>query len=265
MEIVFEQVGYKDKLNHIDLKFSNKDTIGILGKHSSYVVSMILGDLFPLVGKVTINGTESNIDSKAELQKQIAYIRKDSINSFHQEIVLAEIGTIVDSKEYKNLNINKRIKDAFSMVGLNESYLTRRFDTMSSSELYMVQLAMQFICNPKIIILESPFVCLDYNNKKRLLKLLELLKEKYHKMIIICDEDVNVLYQHTDKVIFAKDCNHVSIYDTYDFFTSVKFLKANHIELPKLIDITYRGKLKGVKLTYQKDIRDIIKDIYKHV
>ena len=265
MEIVFEQVGYKDKLNHIDLKISNKNVVGILGKYSSYIVSMIIGELFPLLGKVTIHGIESNVENKNLIQKQIAYIRKDSKNTFHQDIVLAEIGSIVDAKEYKNTNINKRIKDAFSMVGLNESYLTRRFDSMSSSELYMVQLAMQFICNPKIIILESPFVSLDYHNKKRLLKLIDLLKEKYHKMIFICDDDVDVLYQYTDKVVFAKDCNHITLYDTYDFFTSVKFLKANRIELPRLIDITYRGKCKGVKLTYQKDIRDIIKDIYKHV
>ena len=265
MEIVFEQVGYKDKLNHIDLKISNKDIVGILGKHSSYVVSMLIGSIYPLVGKVLINGLESNIENRDFLNKQISYIRKDSINTFRKDIVLAEIGTIVDEKEYKNININKRIKDAFSMVGLNESYLTRRFDSMSSSELYMVQIAMQFIYNPKIIILESPFKALDYHNKKRLLKLIKLLKEKYHKMIFICDDDVDVLYQYTDKVIFAKDCNHIDIYDTYDFFTSVKFLNANNIQLPRLIDITYRGKLKGVKLTYQKDIRDIIKDIYKHV
>lgn len=265
MEIVFHQVGYKDKLNNIDLEISNDSIVGIIGKNSSYVISMINTDIQPILGTVTINGIESNIENKKKLSKQIAYIRKNSVLAFKNDIVLAEIGTVVDEKEYKNSNINKRIKDAFAMVGLNESYLTRRFDTMSNSELYLIQIAIQIICNPKIFIFENPFLNLDYNNKKRLIKLIKLLKEKYHKMIFICDDNVDVLYQYTDKIIFAKDCNKVVMYDTYDFFTSVKFLKANNIELPNLVDITYMGKLKGAKLTYQKDIRDIIKDIYKHV
>ena len=84
-------------------------------------------------------------------------------------------------------------------------------------------------------------------------------------MIFISDDDVDVLYQYTDKILLVNDCNRVNIYNTYDFFTSVKFLKSNNIPLPKLVKVTYLGKLKDIKLTYQKDIRDIIKDIYKHV
>lgn len=265
MEIIFDNVGYKDKLNGVNLKIDNSSITGIIGKNKEYFIKLLLGDVIPLIGNLNINGVNSSVENKLLIKKQISYIQKVPFRTFKNEIVLAEIASIVDSKQYKNKNINKKIKDAFSLIGLDESYLTRSFSTLSNSELYLVQIAIELICNPKIIVLENPFSILDYHNKKRLLKLLKALKEKYHKMIFISDDDVDVLYQYTDKVLLVNDCNRVNIYNTYDFFTSIKFLKANNIALPKLVKVTYLGKLKGIRLTYQKDIRDIIKDIYKHV
>ncbi|MGN0974028.1 MAG: ATP-binding cassette domain-containing protein [Bacilli bacterium] len=265
MEIIFDNVGYKDKLNGVNLKIDNSSITGIIGKNKEYFIKLLLGDVIPLIGNLNINGVNSSVENKLLIKKQISYIQKVPFRTFKNEIVLAEIASIVDSKQYKSKNINKKIKDAFSLIGLDESYLTRSFSTLSSSELYLVQIAIELICNPKIIILENPFSILDYHNKKRLLKLLKALKEKYHKMIFISDDDVDVLYQYTDKILLVNDCNRVNIYNTYDFFTSIKFLKANNIALPKLVKVSYLGKLKGIKLTYQKDIRDIIKDIYKHV
>ena len=70
---------------------------------------MINTDIRPILGTVTINGIESNIENKKKLSKQIAYIRKNSVLAFKNDIVLAEIGTVGDEQEYKHSNINKRI------------------------------------------------------------------------------------------------------------------------------------------------------------
>ena len=43
-------------------------------------------------------------------------------------------------------------------------------------------------------------------------------------------------------------------------------MKRNKIDIPEIIEFTYLAKKqKNVKIDYHKDIRDIIKDIYKHV
>ena len=265
MEIVFNNVGYKDKLNNVNLKIASNSIIGIWGKNKEFFIKLIMGSIKPLVGNVLINDIDINNDKDDLLTKQVAYIKSNPLDYYNNDIVLAEIGYIVDKNKYKNKNINKRIKDAFSLVGLNESYLTRSFNSLSSSELYLVQIAIEFICNPKTIIFDNPFSDLDYCNKKKLLKLIKLLKDKYHKMIFICDNNTDVLYQYTDKVLLLNDCNKVNLYNTYDLFTSIKFLTANGVEIPNTISFVSKAKLKGVKLTYQKDVRDIIKDIYKHV
>ena len=50
-----------------------------------------------------------------------------------------------------------------------------------------------------------------------------------------------------------------------DIFTSTKLMKENVIPMPYITKVTYLAKNKKVKLSYHKDVRDIIKDIYKHV
>ena len=37
------------------------------------------------------------------------------------------------------------------------------------------------------------------------------------------------------------------------------------LDVPYLVDFTNKAKSKKVKLSYHKDILDLIKDVYKHV
>ena len=47
---------------------------------------------------------------------------------------------------------------------------------------------------------------------------------------------------------------------------SVKeIIKDKIVPIPYISEVTYLAKNKKVKLSYHKDVRDIIKDIYKHV
>ena len=56
-----------------------------------------------------------------------------------------------------------------------------------------------------------------------------------------------------------------SILANDEIFTSDELMKENVIPMPYITKVTYLAKKKKVKLSYHKDVRDIIKDIYKHV
>ena len=42
MEIVFKNVGYKDKFNNINLKIANDSIIGVLGKNKDIFIKLLL-------------------------------------------------------------------------------------------------------------------------------------------------------------------------------------------------------------------------------
>ena len=67
-------------------------------------------------------------------------------------------------------------------------------------------------------------------------------------------------------MIFISNNNILKIGDTKEIYKNVKFLKDNNFDIPESVIFTYNANnKKSIKLDYLQDIRDIIKDIYKHI
>ncbi len=151
------------------------------------------------------------------------------------------------------------------MVGLNKSCLNKKIKSLSSGEKKLLQVAISLIYNPSIIIFDEPFVELDYSNQKKLIKLIKALKEKYHKTVIIASNNANILYEITDDIVILKKGRILAADNTIKVYQNTNLLKENEVDVPDLIKFTMLAKEKKVKLSYHRDIRDLIKDVYKHV
>ena len=162
-------------------------------------------------------------------------------------------------------NPKKKINDSLKIVGLNTNYLNRNVNRLSSSEKILIILAISLLSNPDIIILINLFKYLDKTNEKDLIMLLEKIKDQYNKTIILVNDDSEILYKYTKYLIIKK--NSLFIEDETDkLFQRVDFLHKNNIKVPEIIELTHLiKKKKRIKLEYHKDVRDILKDIYKHV
>ncbi len=160
---------------------------------------------------------------------------------------------------------DKKMKEALKIVGLTPEYFKRNITGLSFSEKKLVQLAGCMLLNPSIILLDNVLVGFDKLVQKRLAKLFKLLIEKYHKTVIIGTSDSDYIYQYTDYCIILTD-EKVSQGETQKVFEDVSFLIKHNIDVPEIVCFTYlvREK-KHIKLGYHKDVRDLMKDIYKHV
>ena len=87
-----------------------------------------------------------------------------------------------------------------------------------------------------------------------------------NKTIIFLSDDETMLYKYTDYLIVMKNKKVIAEGKPLDIFKKVSYLKKNSIEIPEIVEITVLAKnKKGINIDYHKDVRDIIKDIYKHV
>ena len=67
-------------------------------------------------------------------------------------------------------------------------------------------------------------------------------------------------------MLFIKNNEILLSGPTNELYLRVDFLKRNKFDIPDIIEFTYLAKKKKqVKIDYHKDVRDIIKDIYKHI
>lgn len=169
---------------------------------------------------------------------------------------------ILDVRDYR-----KKINDSLKIVGLSENYLDKKILKLSKIEIQWVSFAIGLCSNPDIIVLNRVFHSLDIKNIKKLIGILSQLTEKYHKVIIICTNDAEVVYKYTKKAIIIKD-SEVLLTGSSDniFQDNFELLLKNNINIPKTIEFSYLvNHKKNIHLGYFKDIRDLIKDIYKKV
>ena len=150
------------------------------------------------------------------------------------------------------------------ILDLDFSFLDRKINTLSFTDKIYLNIIRSILKGEDKLIFVDMFKYLDYSNQKKIVLLLNYLKEKNY-YIIITSIDVDDLYKYSDySIVWYKQM--IDYGKTLDVYSEVDVLVKNKITAPTLALITYKAKKdKNVKLFYSKDVRDIIKDIYKHV
>ena len=172
--------------------------------------------------------------------------------------------TVIDEiqkySKYPELNI---VYDIIEILQLSKSFLDKKIEKLSITEKIYLNLLRNISKIDEMIIFKNIFLGLDLNNQKKYISIINYLKEKYY--VFITSEDVNVLYKYGEYSIISS--KKTIKYDSTDkIYTNVQDLIDLNLDIPTLSYITYKAKEeKNVKLFYSKDVRDIIKDIYKHV
>ena len=193
--------------------------------------------------------------------KNVGYIKKNEYyftNYVYDELLLSL------NKYEKDLNdADKRIKKVLKVFDLDEDFLDREISSLSKGEKRILSYLRVFIYNPKIILIDEPLKNLDYKYEKMVLNYLRELKNKYNKTIIIASNNVNVIYENTDKTLIISD---EPLFDnTKDIFTDDDILKKYKLYVPNLVMFVKKAKKKDKKINYYTDIRELMKDVYRNV
>lgn len=199
----------------------------------------------------------------------IGYSKIEGIKDFEvisfKDTVIARMIYEIERRNLEVKDYKKKIKDSLKIVGLDIE-LDRSINTLSYSEKKLLQIAIELLENPDTLIFIEPFRGLDLFNIKKLMRLFRKLIDKYNKTIIFISDNSDILYKNTDYILIYKNNKLIKQGETKKVFEDVEFLKKNKINIPEIVDFTYLVKTKyNVKIDYHRDIRDIIKDIYKHV
>lgn len=265
MEIKFENYKLKGMKSIINLEIEHKKITGLIGNNNDRLLELLSLNTLG-TGSLTINDikiTKKNFDP---FNKRVKIVEEE-INYNYFLPTIKDI--MVEEIKINNIKLedyNKKMRDSLKIVGLSRDYLNRSIITLSGYEKKLVLLAISLISNPTLLIIKEPFKGMDLNHKKALLRFYNIIKDKYKKTIIFVSNDSNMLYENTENIIFAEEDEIKKVANTNDFFKDIDYLKENKIDIPDSIEFIYLvEKKKEIKLTYYKDVRDILKDIYKHV
>ena len=260
MEIKIANVFVKNKkVNNLNLIFNSNQIIGVYNDYNQIII-----DLLTKKDKYTGNILLDNIDIKQYKDKAISYIttnKKYLTTTVSNEFFLIKRKiSVIKKEEYLD-----KITSCLKLVNLDQSYLSREIVSLSKSEKDLLNIALNLISNPDIIIFEESFLNLDKFNCDIIKNIIRDLKRKYQKTIIIVSNNIDMLYELTNQLIIFKN-NKLLISDKTDLiFKDLAFLENNNIEIPLLVEFNQIAAKYHKNLKNYKDVKDLIKDVYKNV
>ena len=101
----------------------------------------------------------------------------------------------------ENDNLKDKVLEALALVGLDSSFMDRKWSQLSGGEAQRVALAARLILKPKVLILDEPTTGVDTNSAQLIKEAILLAKQKYNTTIFISSHDHNWLNHICDKRI----------------------------------------------------------------
>ncbi len=203
-----------------------------------------------------INGIITNKDILSNMDKKnISFIEKEYY--FETNKVLYEMMLY-----YNKDNFNDVINMLLNRFNLDKDFINLKINDLSNGNKKILKYLLMILDNKKIMIIDEPFQDLDYRNKKLIISILNEIIRSNNKTIIIKSIDSNVIYSLCKKVLIIKNDY---LYDNINILEDRSILNKYEIEEPLIVKFVNYAKDKKILIDYSKDIRDLIKDVYKCV
>ena len=133
---------------------------------------------------------------------------------------------------------------------------------LSHSRKKLLQYYLMISSNANILVINEPYLDLDYSEIKKINRLFNKLV-KDGKTIIISSCDINIIYSICKKVLLVN--NDSIYYSSIKCLNDIELLNKYNIEIPNIVEFVLLAKKKNIKIPFSKDVRDLIKDVYRNV
>lgn len=176
-------------LNDVSLNIEEGEfvfVVGDSGSGKSTLIKLLLKELEPTEGTITINGRKLNKIRR----RQIPKFRRN-IGVVFQDFRLLKDRNIYDNVAFaqkvigeSNRSIKKNVPKLLSMVGLAAKYRSYPRQ-LSGGEQQRVAIARALINKPKILLTDEPTGNLDANNAWEIMKLMEEINEQGTTVVVV--------------------------------------------------------------------------------
>ena len=176
-------------LNDVSLHISDGEFVFIVGDSGSgksTLIKLLLKELEPTSGDITINST--NIRKLPH--RKVPYFRRN-IGCVFQDFRLLNDRNVYDNVAFaqrvvgaSNRSIRQKVPMMLSMVGLAAKY--RSFPRqLSGGEQQRVAIARALVNNPRILLADEPTGNLDNNNAWEIMNLLEVINSRGTTVVVV--------------------------------------------------------------------------------
>ena len=193
-----------EALKNFSLTVKEGEIVGIIGKNGAgktTLLNCIAGNIKPTSGKITYK--KSDILENKDIINQFGILIEpsflDYMNARENLRLLLNASGITENEE-----INKRIKNVLSIVGLEKN----AYDYVKSYSFGMKQrlgLAQALLEDNKVFILDEPLVGLDVLGKEMVKKIVKDKAKVENKIVLFSDHNLHEVKNICDRIIYIEE------------------------------------------------------------
>lgn len=243
--------GTQTIFDNISFQINNNDKVGIIGVNGagkSTLFNILLGNLTPDSGTITLN-TKINLgylpqvimdDASNKEETVFEYLLegrpikelKEELNSLY-EIIARTQDEYELKKYYKKINCVSELLEYYdeynaessllkiiSGMNIEDSLLDLKLKNISGGQKSKVAFARLLYSNPEIMLLDEPTNHLDLDTKDYIINYLK----NYHGIILVISHDIEFLNEVTKKTLYVDKIKHnVEMYNgNYEKYIKIK-------------------------------------------
>ena len=200
----------KGALKDVTLSFDEGDIVAVIG-HTGSGKSTLLQHLNGLIkpdsGDVLFENVSiySTKETLRQCRFNVGLCFQYPEQQLFESTVYSDIAFGPTNMKLSQDEIDKRVRESLSFVGLTEDYLEKSPFDLSGGEKRRVAIAGVISMRPKVLILDEPTAGLDPRGKKNLLKLIKDYNEATGSTVIFVSHNMDDVAAIADKVIVMSE------------------------------------------------------------
>ncbi|MBR2417849.1 MAG: energy-coupling factor transporter ATPase, partial [Clostridia bacterium] len=170
-----------------------------------------------------------------------------------EETVYKDIAFGPKNMKLSEEEIDRRVRESLSFVGLDESYMEKSPFDLSGGEKRRVAIAGVMAMKPEVLILDEPSAGLDPKGRETILKMITDYRKTTGSTVLVVSHSMEDISKISSKVLVMNE-SRLAYYDTVDgVFSHAEDLKNMGLNIPQLTELFLKLKEKGY---------DVSTDIY---
>ena len=201
---VTKRFGAVTALNDVSFTVDKGEFVFITGPSGSgktTILKLILGEIMPSSGEVTVDGTNLHSSKSPDIP-----LFRQKIGTVFQDFKVLPERTVTENVEVALAVIglpetqwNERVKHVLNLAGLGKQ--ANLFPAqLSGGELQRTSLARALAVNPKLLLADEPTGNLDWETSDSIMKLFEKINSE-GKTIIMATHNLDVIKKYKKRII----------------------------------------------------------------
>ena len=219
--------GTMTAVDHASFKIHEGETLALVGESGSgksTTLMQIMDLVKPENGSITVLGKNTadlrNNRERRELRRDLQVIFQDPMSSLDPRMPIYDVlAEPLEAQGWKKGDINRRIGELMSLVGINPDYVDRFPSQFSGGQRQRIAIARALATSPKILLLDEPIASLDVSIQAGIINLLEDLQTELKISYLFVAHDLAVIRHISDTVAVMHLGKIVEYGETEDVFT----------------------------------------------